>query len=114
MTRRIMLLVSTLSALVVAQRAGAQTWTPAQQEVLDHIDACWAAWAISVEEWDRVCHPSAQAVYWWATDGAPQPIAEHKRTYVKPAHTNFTARRPIAVQLEGDFAIVHFYAMYDF
>jgi hypothetical protein len=114
MARRLTSLVIAVAALGISSPAAAQNWSPEQQEVLRHIDACWAAWEVSFQEWTRVCRPSSNGAYWWATDGAPTMMAETARAYVKPAQMNFTSRRPVAIQVEGDLAIVYFYAMYDF
>jgi hypothetical protein len=96
----------------------AGNWTPEQQEVLDHLQACYDAWEKSVAEgnhriWVEACRPDPELVWWWDGDGVPQDMDAYTRltkweleTEARVIYSDF---RPIEVKIHGDTAIVPYY-----
>lgn len=100
----------------VATTASAQQWSPQQQEVLQHIQACWDAWPRGYDQWASVCRPVEGNTYWRTSEGAPFTLDYWRKTAATRSTTLkvlWTDRRPVAIQIDRDIAIVHFYALWE-
>lgn len=113
------LLVCALFLVLIAppRSASAQEWSVEQQDVLDHIQACWDAWeSKSYDTWTSVCRSSEDTRFWRTTLALPYDMSSMRIRYdawweADPSiqiHAN--EMQPIEVQLFDDMALVYFYA----
>ena len=103
--------------------ASAQNWTPEQQEVIAHIKTCWDGWIKAFEQkdrglWDEVC-PCAEGFTLWGThNGAPASYENQTRGLSGGLFSRLNKKidwldlRPLSVKIDGDVALVHFYAIF--
>lgn len=108
--------------LIIPFSASAQNWTPEQQEVIAQIKACWDAWRKANEQkdytiWEKACPCIDDAPYWVTIDGAPMS-SDFLPRGAKGLFSWDTKRfdwldlRPLAIRIDGDVALVQFYALW--
>jgi len=97
----------------------ADRWSPDQQEVLAHVEDCWAAWADAVRAkdpsiWENRCRPADEVVWWWTPDAAPMKRKSLTRLFQSWLETTdrvvWWDVRPSEITIIGDVAIVYFYS----
>ena len=102
MTRRTIVLVVGLVVLVPAL-AGAQEWSPAQREVWDFEQSCWAD--PSIEFVDRCFHEDFLG---WGVNGTvPTNRADRKTIFTREFAIEdqvYLFLKPVAVTVHGDMA----------
>lgn len=92
-----------------------QTWSPAQQEIIEQIKRCNDAWVSSIEQkrfevYDAVCPATDQAVFWYTgRDGAPAPYKGSNGLWTTSQSSQNRAfswgdLEPVTVQIDGDVA----------
>jgi hypothetical protein len=110
-------------SLLFAVSAFAQEWSAEQKEIIAHIKACWDGWYKGLQEknfdlWLDVC-PCEKNTYWWiAEEGAPRQIMNSESKKFKEGlhwqmkRQNWLDLRPLSIKIDGDVALVHFYAIW--
>jgi Domain of unknown function (DUF4440) len=104
--------------LIIPLSAQAQEWTTEQQEVLDHIQACWDAWETKVyDNWVEVCRPAKNELWWTTSEALPGNLEYDRKLSEAQWKTSeieylWNEIRPLAVQIHGDVALVYFYALF--
>ncbi len=110
-------LAVTLIAASIAVPLEAQTWTAAQQEIIQFAEGCWSSW--QTKNWSSyaaACPADPSLRYWSMHEGVPnhghrswRPFSEAIWPRIDPFHHEL---RPIAVQIHGDVALYYFFATY--
>jgi ketosteroid isomerase-like protein len=104
-------LLSIATSVIVIPPVSAQTWTSAQQSVLDIVIESWDAIAARDVSWtDNFVHENA--VVWSDQNPMPRTRAEEKEwdRFEFPSEDIVTHTiSPAAIVVEGDTAIVHYY-----
>jgi len=95
----------------------AQSWTAAEQEIIDLNQACWDAWASEdLNAVRRTCNEHADARGWWTAETAPQigwfaKNAERWAAASTPRDTwVYWDIRPLSVRIFDNTALIHFWA----
>ena len=111
-------LILLLTAVTIPNAVFAQRWSAEQQEVLDHIRACWEAGNTRIyDNWVAVCKPVENRLWWNTSEGLPGNN-EHGRAATEAGwktnnrETLWRDSRPLDVQIHGDVALVYFYALF--
>ena len=103
-----------VAAAMLPGPVSAQQWSAQQQEVLQHIQACWDAWATKdFDRWVNACRPADGFTYWSTSEGSPNGLEYWRKTATaSSSHVEYVwnDKRPLAIQIDRDVAIVHFYA----
>jgi hypothetical protein len=117
-----------LCALVLILHAGsamAQEWSAEQKEVIAQIKACWDANNRAHQEknfdlFTAAC-PCEKDGYWWVTsEGAPRQFMNldarltTEGLYWGIKRANWLDLRPLSIKIDGDLALVYFYAIWIF
>jgi hypothetical protein len=118
MKTRILVAIALIAASSTSFAAPQGRWSPEQQEVIDHIIACWnasmeAAEKNDVEIWLSRCPIAEGAVRWNTEEGAPRDIVSYARRNSKTTSgqtATWVDFRPLSINIYGDVAAVHFYA----
>jgi hypothetical protein len=107
-----------LCLLAIPAVLQAQTWSPEQQELLDHLFSIWD----QVEEnnqstfaqWQDVVHPRDDLVWWFTNQGAPNDLEAvrkwHQGWETRGAQYTFLSVRPVAVRILDSVGMVWFWA----
>ena len=94
----------------------AQSWSPAQQEIIEQIRRCNDAWVAShvdtrFEVYDSVCPATEQAVFWYIESDTPVTYKGEKG-WANSIRVNRSVSwrdlRPVAVQIDGDMAYAYY------
>ena len=121
MMKRVIVVTLLLAALLPGA-AVSQHLTAAEQEVLDQSKKCWAAWSDSVLKkdlsiWLDTCRPTEDFAGWWTTVGALWGLEAERRSFLPWAQRikAFTVEnlQPLRIRVEGDHALMWFYAVYN-
>jgi ketosteroid isomerase-like protein len=102
-----------------------QTWSPAQQEIIEQIKRCNDAWVSSIEQkrfevYDAVCPATDQAVFWYTgRDGAPAPYKGSNGLWTTSQSSQNRAfswgdLEPVTVQIDGDVAYFYYGVTWSF
>jgi hypothetical protein len=103
-------------ASALASSAHAQTWSPQEKEVLDHVRACWEVIQTkNFDKWVEVCRPTPDYTVWRGHQSVPLTLEASRKNnenfwrLVKSENAWFT-QRPVLIQMSGDTAVLYFYA----
>jgi hypothetical protein len=109
------LLVLAFLLLSLPLAGAAQSYSAAEQEVLDQLAECWDLWmegtrSGSPEGWIAQC-TVPELTYWGAQDGAPLDNDFTRRNWDMASATDlgWVDIRPVSIQVMDDFAVLHFY-----
>jgi hypothetical protein len=108
-----------LSALLLVPSPGsAQRWTPDEQGLLDHVEACWDAWVETVYQqdlgpWFQKCQPAEDITSWDTSDGVlwdldfqarnfPEWVTGVKRYW-------WQAIQPLEIRIYDDVGLIWFF-----
>ena len=112
-----------LLLVLLAGSATAQEWSAEQKEVIAHIKGCWDGWYKGLQEknfdlWLNAC-PCEKNTYWWiAEEGTPRQMMNAESRifaeglYWQMKRENWLDLRPLSVKIDGDVALIHFYAIW--
>ena len=92
----------------------AQTWSAQDQELIEHIEACWQADDDGAhEEWVRVCNPAPDMVLWLGGDSVPVTNLRYTEMTEVDWHQRYKRIawdvRPINIRFYGDVAAVYYF-----
>jgi len=117
--------VVTVILVLIPFTVFAQNWTAEQKEVIEHIKGCWDAWKEAfikkdLQIWLDACPCIEDFADWNTEDGAPAiGLAAEKRglnmglySMIFGEKGDWLDLRPISVKIDGDVALVHFYAIF--
>ena len=95
--------------------ASAQTYTAAEQEVLDQLAECWDIWMEGVrsgspDRWYTQC-AAPELTYWPAQDGAPIQSDFDRRNWdlASSMDLGWVDIRPLSLTVVDNIAVLHFY-----
>ena len=97
--------------------ASAQSWSPGQQAVIDQVRRCNDGWVQSIahkkfELFTSVCPETPDARYWYPGSEAPSPYGGPDGVWGRSSAANRAVSwqdlEPIAVQIDGDVALVYY------
>lgn len=104
--------------ILISMQAGAQTWSKAQQEVIDQVETCFNAWWPATSNNDlniflKACPCDDDFAVWAAAYGAPvgiDAIADIFASGVSAASDEpVVTIRPTRVKIAEDLAIIFYY-----
>lgn len=95
----------------------AQTWSPAEQELLDHflsvIDRLEETNEANHAVWREVANPAEDMVWWYTADGAPWDLTAmrkwHQSWETRGAVYTFLNARPVAVRIIDSVGMIWFW-----
>ena len=105
------------AALAAPLAPPAQSWSPAQQEVIEQVRRCNDAWVAShvdrrFEVYDAVCPATEHAVFWYTGSEAPVTYKGPDGVWARSAAANrgyaWQDLQPVAVQVDGDVAYIYY------
>lgn len=94
----------------------AQTWTPEQQDLIDHTKRCWELWGVEENPalWEQECPADPDIRFWWTPQSVPFHGTDEWKAWSQVFHPKidefFQAHRPIAVQFFGDVILYYYWA----
>jgi ketosteroid isomerase-like protein len=103
--------------IVAVLLQAAQSWSPAQQEIIEQIKRCNDAWVASIEQkrfevYDAVCPATEQAVFWYTARDAPVAYKGSTGLWAGSSSQNRTVSwrdlEPVSVQVDGDVAYIYY------
>jgi len=112
----IRLIVAAIVFLAVPAALPAQTWSPEEQELLDHLVSIWD----QVEEnneanfslWQDVVHPRDDLIWWFTDQGAPYDLDAvrkwHQGWETRNSDYTYLNVRPVAVRIIDSVGMVWF------
>jgi hypothetical protein len=117
MKTRIVVAITLIAASSTAFAAPQGRWSAEQQEIVDHLFACWNARNEALEKNKPEMMLDAfqftdDAARWYAQDGTPQIDIRNATLRDWDATRTFSRMvdlRPVVVTVHGDVAVVHYY-----
>jgi hypothetical protein len=111
-----------LTSLMVPSAVSSQRWNAEEQSVLDHLNACWEAWAETVNAkdhsiWVETCRWVDDFSGWWVSDGSLWTMEAEKRTFSEwvqnVAHFYWERNQPLEIKVYDDMALIWYYSTYN-
>ena len=120
MSRINLLLAGLLFAvlLLIPTSTQAQQWSAEEQEVLNHVEECFASFTEASElndpqVWVRRCRPTDESLFWWAPNAGPISLEALLRdwelTLPKSKRFSSIGFEPMRIRLIDDMAFVYGY-----
>lgn len=114
-----LLLLATLATALMPGPMRAQTWSPQEQEAIDHLAACWSTWAArDFDVWAQTCRLDPAGSYWEASEVAPSSMDLNSPYLGATARRDFEDLdvvawdiRPIRVTSWGNVVGVYFFGV---
>ena len=109
--------------IVAVLLQAAQSWSPAQQEIIEQIKRCNDAWVASIEQkrfevYDAVCPATEQAVFWYTGRDVPVAYKGSNGTWAMSSSLNRAVSwrdlEPVTVQVDGDVAYAYYAVTWSF
>ena len=97
--------------------SSAQSWSSAQQEIIEQVRRCNDAWVTSIAEkrfeiYDLACPATEQAVFWYTASDRPQTYKGPNGLWAYSSSNNRAVSwrdlEPITVQVDGDLAFIYY------
>lgn len=103
--------------LTLAGPLTAQQWTEEEQDLIQHIEACWTAWMDThrsggdADAFYERCPTADDVSMWWTEWGTPQGKSHAGREfpYFADIDLDWIAVNPVAVRIWGDVGMVQLY-----
>ena len=112
-------LVTIVVAALSASAPLAQQWTAEQQEVISLTQNCWEAWEEeSTASIESACPDHPRAVGWATSEDVPSPgwsernLDNWATAFFPRTEPLYMEIRPLAVEIFGDTALYHFWALW--
>ena len=103
--------------VIVLLLQAVQSWSPAQQEIIEQVKRCNDAWVSSIaqkqfELFDAVCPATEQAVFWYTGRDTPMPYKGSNGLWARSSSENRTVSwrelEPVTVQVDGNVAYIYY------
>ena len=96
--------------------AQGQSFSPEQQEIIDHTKRCWELWGLEENPtmWEQECPADPDIRFWWTAQSVPSHGTADWQAWSQAFHPKidefFHSHRPIAVQFFGDVVLYYYWA----
>ena len=105
------------AGLLLPAQATAQSWTTAEQELVEAIETCWQRYKAdeNPEAWASICGATAESPYWWTPETTPGVGLKWSQANNAAAFASedLLAQdlRPIQIRLSGEFGVIWYHGI---